>query len=237
MTSIDAEAAATRVSVCHMEGNGSYHLIEVSKMAVPAHRRHGDALPGEPVPDAEGFVFGSDCGLEEPTPVVAPGFSGLTEEGSLRLRQENSGGEIYLGVSDLGVGENRVEANRTWPDGTYLVSFSYDGSGTISSSVDGDNNLEYAKLPDCNGGNWDVMDILVVDRSIGTGIAFENVDLNGYALGNFGSFDVSGTSGFQNWTISAFDFTQPWTITGDLVIENFVGSAEQQRLQLTVGCF
>lgn len=33
--------------VCHQEGNGSYHVINVSMNAVPAHLRHGDVLPDE----------------------------------------------------------------------------------------------------------------------------------------------------------------------------------------------
>ena len=80
------------------------------------------------------------------------------------------------------------------------------------------------------------MDILVVDRSDSTAITFENVDLDGNALGNFGSFDVAATPGFQNWTVSDYDFSQPWTISGNLRIQNFAGSAELNKLQLTVGC-
>jgi hypothetical protein len=33
--------------ICHQTGNGSYHLINVSGNAVPAHLRHGDVLPDE----------------------------------------------------------------------------------------------------------------------------------------------------------------------------------------------
>jgi len=33
--------------VCHLTGNGSYHLINVSMNAMPAHLRHGDVLPDE----------------------------------------------------------------------------------------------------------------------------------------------------------------------------------------------
>ena len=32
------------------------------------------------------------------------------------------------------------------------------------------------------------------------------------------------------------DFTRPWELVGELVIENFSGSAELNKLQLTVGC-
>ena len=34
-----------KVDVCHVTGNGSYHLINVSANALPAHLGHGDVLP------------------------------------------------------------------------------------------------------------------------------------------------------------------------------------------------
>ena len=39
-----------KVSFCHSTGNGSYHLIDVSLDAEPAHRAHGDGKIGDPVP-------------------------------------------------------------------------------------------------------------------------------------------------------------------------------------------
>ena len=50
-------ASAGKMDVCHREGNGSFHLINVSENAVPAHLYHGDALPGETVPGMEGKKF------------------------------------------------------------------------------------------------------------------------------------------------------------------------------------
>jgi hypothetical protein len=228
-----AEAGGAKVGVCAKQGNGDYHLIDVSEKALQAQLRRGSTLPGQPHPDVPGAVFGPDCAPQLPAPVVEQGYSGLTEEGSVRFRQNNSGGEIYLGVADLGVGANRAESNFNWGDGVYEVEFSYDGVGTITTHVGGV-SLDYPIAPSC--GAWDTMDILVVDRSVATAIAFENVQLNGATLGNFGSFDLAGTHGFQNWTVSAFDFSQPWTLVGALAIENFSGSAELNKLQLTVGC-
>ncbi len=58
---------APKVDVCHRTGNGSYHLISVSRNALPAHLRHGDAQPGDEVPNRDGFVFDEDCLIvEEP---------------------------------------------------------------------------------------------------------------------------------------------------------------------------
>jgi len=53
--------ANSKVDVCHRTGNGGYHTISVASQAVQAHRRHGDALPGEAVPGQPGFVFDAAC--------------------------------------------------------------------------------------------------------------------------------------------------------------------------------
>jgi hypothetical protein len=45
-----------KVRLCHRTGNGSYHLIEVSQSAVPAHLGHGDGYPGQ-------GTFTASCGL------------------------------------------------------------------------------------------------------------------------------------------------------------------------------
>ncbi len=36
-----------KVNVCHVTGNGSYHEINISADALPAHLKHGDVLPDE----------------------------------------------------------------------------------------------------------------------------------------------------------------------------------------------
>ena len=50
-----------KVQLCHRTGNGSYHLIEVSVSAEPAHRAHGDGKVGEAVPGSPGRVFTASC--------------------------------------------------------------------------------------------------------------------------------------------------------------------------------
>jgi hypothetical protein len=52
-----------KVKLCHRTGNGSYHLIEVSVNAEPAHRAHGDGMIGEAVPGSAGKVFGAGCSV------------------------------------------------------------------------------------------------------------------------------------------------------------------------------
>jgi hypothetical protein len=60
---LDDDGDSRKVQLCHRTGNGSYHLIEVSVSAEPAHRAHGDGAPGESVPSQPGRVFGPSCAL------------------------------------------------------------------------------------------------------------------------------------------------------------------------------
>ena len=57
------EEPGLKVQLCHRTGNDSYHLIEVSVNAEPAHRAHGDGRIGEAVPGSPGKVFDAGCGV------------------------------------------------------------------------------------------------------------------------------------------------------------------------------
>ena len=58
----EAEDTDTRkVDLCHRTGNGSYHMINVSINAEPAHRAHGDAKVGEEIPGSPGHRFTASC--------------------------------------------------------------------------------------------------------------------------------------------------------------------------------
>jgi hypothetical protein len=235
-------APAAKVDVCHREGNGSFHLINVSENALSAHLAHGDALPGDPVPGMEGKKFDEACNIVDAGPTVTPGYSGLTEAAGVRYRGNSSGNEIYLGIPDLGVGSNRVEASypnvyANWQDGTYAVTFSFDqAANKIVTTIDGPGgteSLEYdfddLLAPGCPTANWNTMDINVVDRLTTGELAFNNVMLNGFSLGNFDD------EGWKNWTVSGFDFSQNFTVSGDMVVQGWTGS-ETNKLQIVVGC-
>jgi hypothetical protein len=38
-------AGANTVAVCHITGNGTFHLLNINPNALPAHLQHGDVLP------------------------------------------------------------------------------------------------------------------------------------------------------------------------------------------------
>jgi hypothetical protein len=50
-----------KVDVCHREGNGRFHRINVSAHALGAHLSHGDGVPGGLVPDDPSRKFDSTC--------------------------------------------------------------------------------------------------------------------------------------------------------------------------------
>lgn len=56
-----ASLRPSKVDMCHGTGNGSFHLINISADAESVHRAHGDARPGEPVPNNVSFQFNSEC--------------------------------------------------------------------------------------------------------------------------------------------------------------------------------
>lgn len=73
------------------------------------------------------------------------------------------------------------------------------------------------------------MDINVVDRLTTGELAFNNVMLDGNSLGNFDD------ESWKNWTVSDYDFSQSFTVSGDMVVQGWTGS-ETNKLQIVVGC-
>ena len=58
-----AVAKAEKTDVCHLNSLGAWQTNNVTVKAADAHLRHGDALPGDPVPAMTGYEFGEDCSL------------------------------------------------------------------------------------------------------------------------------------------------------------------------------
>ncbi len=65
-----------RSRVCHLTGNGSFHLITVDGHAVDAHLAHGDILPGSALPGGAGATLGRDCAIEDARPTVVASLTG-----------------------------------------------------------------------------------------------------------------------------------------------------------------
>lgn len=108
-------APAPKVDVCHLRDNGSYGPIAISANALSDHLAHGDVQqPNGLVPGSPGFVFDSECGVQdwdyavnaEPDPAAedpaSPGNlfvgTGIPAENFGTARNEDAGIELGLMV-------------------------------------------------------------------------------------------------------------------------------------------
>jgi hypothetical protein len=167
-------------------------------------------------------------------PVVTPGEPDDKVKGfGVRYRSfGNTGGEeIYLGVGDLGVAANRNAEHHTWGASQH-VTFTYDGAGNLAAYVDGVEKETYAGV---GGSCADYMVMSVVARDAGTTVDFDNVMLDGYVLGDYNAT----ASAWNSWTISGFDFSGPFTMEGDLLLNGTFSSSggeELSKVELLVAC-
>jgi hypothetical protein len=78
-----------KVEMCHAADSGRYSVISISSNAEPAHRAHGDARPGEPVPGDGTLKFDAECNrvpIPVPSPpMLCPCWNNHTESGLVSL--------------------------------------------------------------------------------------------------------------------------------------------------------
>jgi predicted ribosomally synthesized peptide with SipW-like signal peptide len=177
------------------------------------------------------------CG-ELPT-VTSGQIAGLVGAAGVRYKAHNTGNDIYLGIDGLGTGSpSRVEGNQTFSDGTYPVTFAFDkAANRVTETVAG---LTYDftthPAPTCAIGSWNALQLLVRSGAVGTTstTAFNDVKLDGLSLGSFTGTTYPGAT----WSVTGFDFTSSFTVTGNLVVSGWwTGSPnENAKLDITVGC-
>jgi hypothetical protein len=175
--------------------------------------------------------------VQGPT-VEAGNLLGENGEGGVRYKSfANTGSrEIYVGIPDLGVGANRVETDFTWSSpGNHTVSFAYDKiNDKLVGTVDG-TTLEWTNISStANPGNWDTMLIIIANRDTGTTVNLNDVELNGYSLGDFSG--GIGNSGWHYWSVTWNEFSESWTLTGEIELDgSFSGSSESCKVEIQVG--
>ncbi len=190
----------------------------------------------------EAMLFGRAITASEvarcTVPPVVPGPAGFdpngTGRGAVRFKSQNTGNEVYLGTS-LGAAGGRVEAPATWPDGSYPITFSWNGSN-LSTTGNGA-NLSYPIVPPCT--SWNKIQIFIRATSNSASTALNNATLNGRPLGDFGPVthtpaDPLDTETLQ-WTITG-NFASSFVLTGDLVVSGWTAGNEGNRLEITAGC-
>ncbi len=159
------------------------------------------------------------------------GRSDATDGFGVRFRSFGNRGdtEIYLGVSDLDSGADRVEADVVWlkdsavgdgillsydpagaPGGQLRAQVVVPGGNDVTSTYD---NVAGTAPAACPASDVDVLVVEIVGRHRGTMIDLKNTTVNGIPI-EPGSF--SGTRGTFDWTIEGFDVTSAFTVTGDV---------------------
>jgi hypothetical protein len=76
------------------------------------------------------------------------------------------------------------------------------------------------------------MQITVAARDAGVTVDFNNVYLNGQSLGNFNA--PSGSTTYLDWYLLG-DFSQGFTLTGDIVLNGTFSNGEASKVQVNVG--
>ena len=73
---LDEVRSNSKLSLCHRTESGSYHMIDVSQDAEPAHRAHGDGKVGDPVPGQPLKVFDQSCRAVGPSVEIVKSTNG-----------------------------------------------------------------------------------------------------------------------------------------------------------------
>ncbi len=184
-------------------------------------------------------------------PTVITGTAPFVEQDlGVRLRSfatGSTGQEIFLGIPDLGVGANRVQAGLAWSLGitcnqvtfkldranNRLETVVFNGSLTTTLVYTNLSNQLIAKGKTRTLDELNVLQLAVTLRDSGSTVNFQNVFLDGNFLGNFpGILNVG-----QIWAIRNYDFgaTAGFALSGQLCLSGSLSSGENSKVEITVG--
>lgn len=140
---------------------------------------------------------------------------------------DTGGGEVYLGVPDLGVGSNRVETNFNWNSpGTFPFTFNYDRNGDIDVEVNG-RSLSYSGI---TFTDIDTLLVTVASRDQNSSARLEDLEVNGQP--------ITVTNPTNGVIAEAFRIADVSTgqITGTIILDGpFSNSQELSRVEIKVG--
>lgn len=149
---------------------------------------------------------------------------------------------LYLGNNNMGSGgTNRVETNGNGlynKPGTTAISLSYSTTADQLVATVGTRTVTYTNISTRATGNMAVLNFMHIQLRSGTSSAhtgtvqLNNITLNSTNLGNI-SVPANNTN---NWTISNFDFSQSFTFTANIVLDNgLLGNNEGAKVDIWVG--
>lgn len=153
---------------------------------------------------------------------------------TVRFRSLNTGGELFVGQSDLGVGGNRVEASFT-----YLASAAFtlnytQATGTIAASYNGGSAISRVVTP---GEAFNALRILMVGPGPdGNYFSLSDLTVNSVAV----SGDVVGSTTaprtFEDFYLSGFGFGDI-ALTGTISYFGQIGDTQSEgaRVEFALG--
>ncbi|MFW6243447.1 MAG: hypothetical protein ACOC2W_04740 [bacterium] len=178
-------------------------------------------------------------------PVIEPTPGPIVEEGTLckeklaqarwrNFRTNNNGWDMAVGapVHD----DNTVFSELDWTSGYLLdgtpmpVTLEYDGND-LTITVDIDGTIKTATHTVGSLTDGDLMEIMV-RGSVNQTVQLDKPELNNVLLTGV---DTPQTGSTAFWTVLAFDFGEPWTLTGNLIIQGEATSQEGAKVDISIG--
>ncbi|MGS4945323.1 VPLPA-CTERM sorting domain-containing protein [Meridianimarinicoccus sp. RP-17] len=175
------------------------------------------------------LIAGSPLAAASITAGYNPAIVG-DETVGLRFRGPSTGGEVFIGQNDLGVGSNRSEANVEWPLRARVLSpfvWTFDSLTGV---------IEYAEGPGAPltyslGGPLDAPDVIQMtlsnrSRASGT-FGVNGLTVNGEAVANQGRL-----LGFNDFMITDFAVMDTLTIAGTFEAFGQFDPNDSERVRL-----
>jgi len=173
--------------------------------------------------------------------IIVPGPGDKEKGFGVRFRNFTSSAaqhEIYLGVGDLGVGQNRAQKHATYtPNGTTEIDFIYHAGDDKLSASAGSDYVEYTNLSSnmpfgCSIADIDRAVVWVSARDVGTTVTVSTtVDGQPVSI----TADGNGTDS-KFYTIYNIDVTNGFSLVGDLTISGTFTDGERGKVELIFGC-
>lgn len=131
---VSLDAKADKVAVCHLNGNGSFHVINVSGNALPSHQAHGDLVVGVDADENCQPLGGNNT---PPVALDGPQVDGMPWVPTGQDDQAPSAGGDLNDLASDADGDSLTFSLVTGslnPEGNDIVSFEFDpGTGVWSS--------------------------------------------------------------------------------------------------------
>ncbi len=139
--------------------------------------------------------------------------------------------EHYLGLGDLSIRRDRVDANYTWSvPGSHNIRFEYDPlTHNLSSTINGDESVR-TFLGTVPAYELNALEFSITERSTNASIVLKNLKLNGEELGTYEG------DGIKTWTLKNIDFSNDFVLTAIIELDgSFSRTDEKDKIEIFIG--